>query len=62
VVKKNSLGNVFVFFSFYHYFYLLFKNFLAPTNLFKQNMLQRHDVHAFMVIPLIFLAFGSIFA
>jgi hypothetical protein len=42
--------------------FIYFKKKLAPTNLFKQNILQRHDMHVFMVIPLIFLAFGSIFA
>jgi NADH:ubiquinone oxidoreductase subunit 5 (subunit L)/multisubunit Na+/H+ antiporter MnhA subunit len=56
------LGNVYVFFSSHHCFHLLLKTFLAPTNSFKQGILQCHDVPVLMVIPLIFLAFGSIFA
>jgi len=50
------------FFSSYHYFHLLLKTFLAPTNSFKQDILQCHDVPVLMAILLIFLAFGSIFA
>ncbi len=56
------MGNVYVFFSSYHYFHLLLKTFLVPTNSFKQDILQCHDAHVFMVILFIFLAFGSIFA
>jgi NADH-ubiquinone oxidoreductase chain 5 len=56
------LGSVFVFFTSYHSFHLLFSTFLAPTNSFKQDILQCHDAPILMAIPLIFLAFGSIFA
>jgi NADH-ubiquinone oxidoreductase chain 5 len=56
------LGSVSVFFTSYHSFRLLFKTFLAPTNSFKQDILQCHDAPILMAIPLIFLVFGSIFA
>jgi NADH-ubiquinone oxidoreductase chain 5 len=56
------LGSVFVFFIFNHSFCLFFKTFLTPTNSFKQDILQCHDAPILMAIPLIVLAFGSIFA
>jgi NADH:ubiquinone oxidoreductase subunit 5 (subunit L)/multisubunit Na+/H+ antiporter MnhA subunit len=55
------LGSAYVFFTFYHSFHLLLKTFLAPTNSFKQDILQRHDAPILKAILLIFLAFGNIF-
>jgi NADH-ubiquinone oxidoreductase chain 5 len=42
-------------------FVKLKKTFLAPTYSFEQDILQCHDAPILMAIPLIFLAFGSIF-
>nr|YP_009047466.1 NADH dehydrogenase subunit 5 [Buxbaumia aphylla]AGN74257.1 NADH dehydrogenase subunit 5 [Buxbaumia aphylla]AHG58915.1 NADH dehydrogenase subunit 5 [Buxbaumia aphylla] len=55
------LGSVSVFFTSYYSFRLLFLTFLAPTNSFKQDIVRCHDAPILMAIPLIFLAFGSIF-
>nr|BDN79761.1 NADH dehydrogenase subunit 5 [Ditrichum rhynchostegium] len=55
------LGSVSVFFTSYYSFRLLFLTFLAPTNSFKRDILRCHDAPILMAIPLIFLAFGSIF-
>jgi NADH-ubiquinone oxidoreductase chain 5 len=55
------LRSVSVFFTSYHSFRLFLFTFLAPTNSFKQDILQCHDAPILMAIPLIFLAFGSIF-
>ncbi len=56
------LQNVYVFFISYHSFCLLFLTFLTPTNSFKQDISQCHGAPILMAIPLIFLAFRSIFA
>jgi len=55
------LGSVSVFFTSYYSFRLLFLTFLASTNSFKRDILRCHDAPILMAIPLIFLAFGSIF-
>jgi NADH-ubiquinone oxidoreductase chain 5 len=55
------LGNVFFFVTSYHSFHLFFKTFLAPTNSFKQDILQCHDAPILMAIPLIFFTFENIF-
>ena len=54
-------GSVSVFFIPYHSFRLLSLTFLAPTNSFKRDILRCHDAPILMAIPLILLAFGSIF-
>ena len=54
-------GSVSVFFTSYHSFRLLSLTFLAPTNSFKRDILRCHDAPILMAIPLILLAFGSIF-
>nr|YP_009675912.1 NADH dehydrogenase subunit 5 [Ptilidium ciliare]QDE12713.1 NADH dehydrogenase subunit 5 [Ptilidium ciliare]QIA60096.1 NADH dehydrogenase subunit 5 [Ptilidium ciliare var. pulcherrimum] len=55
------LGSVSVFFTSYYSFRLLFLTFLAPTNSFKRDLSKCHDAPILMAIPLILLAFGSIF-
>ena len=55
------LGSISVFFTSYYSFRLLFLTFLAPTNALKQDLAKCHDAPILMAIPLILLAFGSIF-
>ena len=55
------LGTISVFFTSYYSFRLLFLTFLAPTNARKQDISACHDAPVLMAIPLILLAFGSIF-
>jgi len=55
------LGTVSALFTSYYSFRLLFLTFLAPTNAFKESLKHVHDAPIIMAIPLILLAFGSIF-
>jgi len=55
------LGTLSALFTSYYSFRLLFLTFLAPTNAFKQSLKHVHDAPIIMAIPLILLAFGSIF-
>uniref|UniRef100_A0A0D6QS05 NADH-ubiquinone oxidoreductase chain 5 n=1 Tax=Araucaria cunninghamii TaxID=56994 RepID=A0A0D6QS05_ARACU len=55
------LGSVSVFFTSYYSFRLLFLTFLAPTNSFGRDILRCHDAPIPMALPLIVLAFGSLF-
>ena len=55
------LGTLSALFTSYYSFRLLFLTFLAPTNAFKQSIKHLHDAPIIMAIPLILLAFGSIF-
>lgn len=55
------LGSISVFFTSYYSFRLLFLTFLAPANGFKKDLASCHDAPLVMAIPLIILAFGSIF-
>ena len=55
------LGTLSVLFTSYYSFRLLFCTFLAPTNAYKQNVATCHEAPLCIAIPLILLAFGSIF-
>ena len=55
------LGSVCVALTAYYSFRLLFLTFLAPTNIHKSNLLDVHDAPPLMAVPLVLLAFGSIF-
>nr|QXT44704.1 NADH dehydrogenase subunit 5 [Nitellopsis obtusa] len=55
------LGSLSVFLTSYYSFRLLFLTFLAPTNAFKRDIERCHDAPTLMAIPLILLAFGSLF-
>jgi NADH-ubiquinone oxidoreductase chain 5 len=55
------LGSISVFFTSYYSFRLLFLTFIAPSNSFKRDIAACHDAPVLMAIPLIILAFGSIF-
>jgi NADH-ubiquinone oxidoreductase chain 5 len=55
------LGSLSALFTSYYSFRLLYLTFLAPTNAFKQSIKHVHDAPIIMAIPLILLAFGSIF-
>jgi NADH-ubiquinone oxidoreductase chain 5 len=55
------LGSISVLFTSYYSFRLLFLTFLSSTNGFKRNIASCHDAPLIMAIPLILLAFGSIF-
>lgn len=55
------LGSLSALFTSYYSFRLLYLTFLAPTNAFKQSIKHIHDAPVIMAIPLILLAFGSIF-
>jgi NADH-ubiquinone oxidoreductase chain 5 len=55
------LGSISVLFTSYYSFRLLFATFLAPTNAFKRDVAACHDAPILIAIPLIMLAFGSIF-
>lgn len=55
------LGVICVLFTSYYSFRLLFLTFLSPTNLYKSTLKNAHDAPFIMALPLILLAFGSIF-
>nr|YP_010035092.1 NADH dehydrogenase subunit 5 [Aconitum kusnezoffii]QOX10115.1 NADH dehydrogenase subunit 5 [Aconitum kusnezoffii] len=55
------LGSVSVLFTSYYSFRSLFLTFLVPTNSFGRDILRCHDAPIPMAIPLILLAFGSLF-
>lgn len=55
------LGAICVLFTSYYSFRLLFLTFLSPTNLYKSSLKSTHDAPFIMALPLILLAFGSIF-
>ncbi|RYX81881.1 NADH-quinone oxidoreductase subunit L, partial [bacterium] len=55
------LGAICVLFTSYYSFRLLFLAFLSPTNLYKSSLKKTHDAPFIMALPLILLAFGSIF-
>jgi NADH-ubiquinone oxidoreductase chain 5 len=55
------LGSISVFFTSYYSFRALYLTFLAPSNGLKRDILSCHDAPLIMAIPLILLAFGSIF-
>lgn len=55
------LGAICVLFTSYYSFRLLFLTFLSPTNLYKTSLKNAHDAPFVMALPLILLAFGSIF-
>lgn len=54
-------GSICVLLTSYYSFRLLFLTFLTPTSAFKQAIRKTHDSPIIMSIPLILLAFGSIF-
>jgi proton-translocating NADH-quinone oxidoreductase chain L len=55
------LGCICVLFTSYYSFRLLFLTFLAPSAAYKKSIIHTHDAPLIMAIPLIILAFGSIF-
>ena len=55
------LGSFCVLLTSYYSFRLLFLTFLNPTSSYKSSIKTTHDANLIMAIPLIFLAFGSIF-
>ncbi len=55
------LGIICVLFTSYYSFRLLFLTFLSNNSGYKKSLIQAHDAPLIMAIPLIFLAFGSIF-
>nr|YP_010736404.1 NADH dehydrogenase subunit 5 [Zygnema circumcarinatum]QKQ14733.1 NADH dehydrogenase subunit 5 [Zygnema circumcarinatum]WEL36377.1 NADH dehydrogenase subunit 5 [Zygnema circumcarinatum] len=55
------LGSISVLFTSYYSFRLLFATFLGPINAFKRDVAACHDAPLLIAIPLIMLAFGSIF-
>jgi len=55
------LGSLSVICTSYYSFRLLFLTFLAPTNASKTNISTAHDAPPLMAIPLLLLAFGSLF-
>ncbi|KAI3981648.1 hypothetical protein MKX01_034922 [Papaver californicum] len=55
------LGSVSVLFTSYYSFHSLFLTFLVPTNSFGRDIKRCHDAPIPMAIPLILLAFGSLF-
>ena len=55
------LGSLCVLFTSYYSFRLLFLTFLAPIASFKASLKHAHDASFIMALPLIILAFGSIF-
>ncbi|KAJ8420682.1 hypothetical protein Cgig2_015035 [Carnegiea gigantea] len=55
------LGSVSVLFTSYYSFRSLLITFLVPTNSFGRDILRCHDAPIPMAIPLILLAFGSLF-
>ena len=55
------LGSICVALTAYYSFRLLFLTFLAPTNSHRSNLPNVHDAPPMMAVPLVLLAFGSIF-
>ncbi len=55
------LGAICVLFTSYYSFRLLFYTFLSPSSLYKKKLSRVHDAPFIMALPLILLAFGSIF-
>lgn len=55
------LGCICVLFTSYYSFRLLFLTFLAKNAIYKKSLVNTHDAPVIMAIPLIILAFGSIF-
>ena len=55
------LGSLSVFCTSYYSFRLLYLTFLGPSNGSRQSFAHTHDAPLLMAIPLILLAFGSIF-
>ena len=55
------LGSICVLFTSYYSFRLLFLTFISPTAAYKNSIAHAHDAPPIMAIPLILLAFGSIF-
>jgi len=55
------LGSICVLFTSYYSFRLLFLTFLSPTSVYKNSVAHTHDAPPIMALPLILLAFGSIF-
>nr|UPI48982.1 NADH dehydrogenase subunit 5 [Balanophora reflexa] len=55
------LGIISVLFTSYYSFRLLFLTFIVSTNSFGRDILRYHDAPLLMAIPLILLAFGSLF-
>jgi proton-translocating NADH-quinone oxidoreductase chain L len=55
------LGIICVCFTSYYSFRLLFLTFLSNNAGYKNSLIHAHDANLIMCIPLIFLAFGSIF-
>nr|YP_665648.1 NADH dehydrogenase subunit 5 [Nephroselmis olivacea]AAF03175.1 NADH dehydrogenase subunit 5 [Nephroselmis olivacea] len=55
------LGTLSVFCTSYYSFRLIYLTFLGPSNGLKQSFAHTHDAPVIMAIPLILLAFGSIF-
>ena len=55
------LGSICVLFTSYYSFRLLFLTFLSPTAAYKNSVAHTHDAPPIMALPLILLAFGSIF-
>ena len=55
------LGSICVLFTSYYSFRLLFLTFLSPTAAYKNSVAHTHDAPPIMALPLILLAFGSMF-
>ena len=55
------LGSICVLFTSYYSFRLLFLTFVSPTAAYKNSVAHTHDAPPIMALPLILLAFGSIF-
>jgi proton-translocating NADH-quinone oxidoreductase chain L len=55
------LGSICVLFTSYYSFRLLFLTFISPTAAYKTSIAHAHDAPPIMAIPLILLAFGSLF-
>lgn len=55
------LGTISAFFTSFYSFRLLYLTFISNTNAYKDFIKHAHDAPLIMAIPLIFLAFGSIF-
>lgn len=55
------LGTISAFFTSFYSFRLLYLTFIADTNAYKSFIKNAHDAPLIMALPLIFLAFGSIF-
>jgi len=55
------LGSISALFTSYYSFRLLFLTFFGQSNAYKSSLVHAHDAPPLMAIPLIVLAFGSIF-